>query len=65
MNIGKMIDKRDETKEVVGIDKNSGCGTYEMLVNQKKASGIDKLSYGQVENDNDRKVNEITKTVQN
>ena len=51
MNIGKMIDKRDGNKrEVIGIDKNSAPDLRDVGKKSKEAIGIDKLSYGQVEN---------------
>jgi len=61
MNIGKMIDKRDGNKrEVIGVDKNSAPDLRDVGKKSKEAIGIDKLSYGQVQNA-ERKVNEITK----
>ena len=51
MNIGKMIDKRDGNKrEVIGIDKNSAPDLRDVGKKSKEAIGIDKLSYGQVQN---------------
>ena len=61
MNIGKMIDKRDgNDREVIGVDKNSAPDLRDVGKKSKEAIGIDKLSYGQVQNA-ERKVNEITK----
>jgi len=51
MNIGKMIDKRDgNDREVIGVDKNSAPDLRDVGKKSKEAIGIDKLSYGQVEN---------------
>ena len=61
MNIGKMIDKRDgNDREVIGVDLGSSPDFRDVGKKSKEAIGIDKLSYGQVQNA-ERKVNEITK----
>ena len=61
MNIGKMIDKRDgNDREVIAIDKNSSPDLRDVGKKSKEAIGIDKLSYGQVQNA-ERKTNKITK----
>jgi len=61
MNIGKMIDKRDgNDREVIGVDVGSSPDFRDVGKKSKEAIGIDKLSYGQVQNA-ERKVNEITK----
>jgi site-specific DNA-methyltransferase (adenine-specific) len=61
MNIGKMIDKRDgNDREVISVDVGSSPDFRDVGKKSKEAIGIDKLSYGQVQNA-ERKVNEITK----